>query len=157
MPIAIKPLVLALLSASACLAAAPARADGEADATAIRATLEQWRQDFNARRAERICDLFAPELRADFQGLPEQDHTQICTRLRKALAEPESRITLGLRIKEVMVSGSTAVVRLTWTTSVPGADGQPRGEDEQGLDVFARQPDGRWRIVRYMAYPVLRE
>lgn len=157
MPIAIKPFALALLSASVCLAAVPARADTEADATAIRATLEQWRQDFNARRSERICDLFAPELRADFQGLPEQDHTQICTRLRKTLADPDARLTLGLRIQEVIVSGSTAVVRLTWTNTVPGADGKPRSEDERGLDVFARQPDGRWKIVRYMAYPVLRE
>lgn len=157
MPTGFKPFAAAALAALAWLAAAPAHADTGPDATAIRATLEQWREDFNARRSERICDLFAPELRADFLGLPEQNHPQVCERLRKALADPGETLTLGLRIQEVMVSGSQAVVRLTWTATATGADGKRQAEDEQGLDVFARQPDGTWKIIRYMAYPVRRE
>lgn len=149
--------VVALASvALAGFCMASAHADAGADA-AIRATLEQWRQDFNARRGERICDLFSPELRADIQGLPEQSHPMVCERLRRALAPTGEPIALGMRIHEVMVSGSTAVVRLTWSSTVAGRDGRPQTEDEQGLDVFARQPDGSWKIVRYMAYPKQRE
>ncbi|WP_137922353.1 nuclear transport factor 2 family protein [Hydrogenophaga sp. 2FB] len=92
-------------------------------------------------------------MRADFRGLPEQNHPMLCERLRRALADPGETMTLGLRIKEIIVSGSMAVVRLTWTATVKGTDGKPRTEDEQGLDVFARQADGAWKIVRYMAYP----
>lgn len=144
--------VVAVLSvALAGLCMAPARADAGSE-NAIRAALEQWRQDFNARRAERICDLFAPDLRADIQGLPEQNYPLVCERLRKALAAPGEPIVLGLHVQEVIVSDAMAVARVTWTSTVTGTDGQPQTEHEQGLDVFARQADGRWKIVRYMAH-----
>lgn len=47
-----------------------AKTVAEDPATIIRSALDQWRDDFNARRAAHICDLFAPDLRYDFQGLP---------------------------------------------------------------------------------------
>lgn len=131
-------------------------ADTEADAT-IRATLERWRQDFNARRSERICDLFAPELRADFQGVPELNHAKVCGRLKGALADPADNTTLALHIKELIVSGPMAMVRLTWTATVVTPDGRRQTDEELGLDVFARQADGAWKIVRYIAYPQRRE
>jgi steroid delta-isomerase len=129
------------------------RAQNDDAAATIRAALEQWRLDFNARRAERICDLFDPELRYDFQGLPEQNYTLLCDRLHKALADRSRTIEYGLRIKEIIVSGSIAIVRLTWISTVTGSDGASRTDDEQGLDVFQKQPDGSWKIIRYMAYP----
>ena len=156
MPVLFKVFAVVTLAALPWLAAAQVRADTDAD-TAIRATLEQWRQDFNARRSERICDLFAPELRYDFQGLPEQTYPLMCERLRKALADPAHSPTLGLHIKEVIVSGSMAVARLTWRSTMAGPDGKSQTDEEQGLDVFARQADGSWKLIRFMAYPEQRE
>lgn len=119
----------------------------------IRAALEQWRVDFNARRAAHICDLFAPGLRYDFQGLPEQNYTLLCERLHHALADHTKSFQYELHIREIIVSGSLAVVRLTWIATVTGADGPGTTEDEPGLDVFQHQPDGSWKIIRYIAYP----
>jgi hypothetical protein len=31
--------------------------------------------------------------------------------------------------------------------------GKPHTHDETGLDVFDRQPDGGWKIIRYIDYP----
>ena len=122
MPVSCRPLVAVMLATLAWLAPMPTCAEVDAE-TAIRAALEQWRQDFNARKAEHICDLFAPELLYDFQGLPEQNYTLLCDRLHKALASETPNITYGLRIKEVIVSGDLAVVRLTWISTVTAADG----------------------------------
>lgn len=119
----------------------------------ILAALERWRVDFNARRAAHICDLFAPSLRYDFQGLPEQNYTLLCDRLHRALANHTKSFQYGLHIKEIIVSGSLAVVRLTWIATVTGSDGRSTTEDEPGLDVFQRQPNGSWKIIRYVAYP----
>ncbi|HEX2216850.1 MAG TPA: hypothetical protein VHG27_09210, partial [Xanthobacteraceae bacterium] len=47
------------------LASAPA-ARAENAAAAIRATLEAWTADFNAGRADKVCDLFARDLVAQF-------------------------------------------------------------------------------------------
>lgn len=128
-----------------------ARAEDPA-AASIRTALEQWRIDFNTRRAEHICDLFAPALRYDFRGLQEQTYALLCDRLHRALADRTKSFQYGLTIKEIIVSGSLAVVRLTWTSTVTGADGRSTTDDEPGLDVFQRQPDGSWKIIRYLAY-----
>jgi steroid delta-isomerase len=152
MPLVFKPLIAAMLAAFAFAATGDLRAEADPE-TAIRGALEQWRQDFNARKADHICDLFATELLYDFQGLPEQNYTLLCDRLHKALASETPNITYGLRIKEVIVSGELAIVRLTWISTVTAADGTRDTDDEQGLDVFARQTDGSWRIIRYIAYP----
>ena len=48
--------------------------------------------------------------------------------------------------------GDIAVVRLTWTSTIQPKDGRAITAVEPGLDVFRKESDGRWRIVRYMAY-----
>lgn len=54
-----------------------------------------------------------------------------------------------LDFKEIIVENSLAVVRLTWTlTTTPGK----AMSVEPGLDVFRKEADGQWRIIRYMAY-----
>jgi steroid delta-isomerase len=46
-----------------------------------------------------------------------------------------------------------AIVRLVWTSTLSQAGStQVTETKEPGLDVFRRQPDGAWRISRYMAY-----
>jgi ketosteroid isomerase-like protein len=49
-------------------------------------------------------------------------------------------------------SGDMAVVRLTWTSTVTGGTGGEVKSVEPGMDIFRRQPDGSWKIMRYMAY-----
>jgi len=49
------------------------------------------------------------------------------------------------------VFGDAAVVRLVWTLTIKNTDGEIESV-EPGLDVFRRQADGTWKIVRYMAY-----
>jgi uncharacterized protein (TIGR02246 family) len=141
-----------MVSVAACGGGVALAADDPAPA--IRAALEQWRDDFNAGRAAHICDLFAPDLLYDFQGLPEQNFALLCARLHRVLAaKAPPRYHYDLRIKEILVSGDLAVVRLTWTSTVTDAGGRQSTDDEPGLDVFDRQPDGIWRIIRYIAYP----
>jgi steroid delta-isomerase len=57
-----------------------------------------------------------------------------------------------LDIKEILVFGDVAVVRLVWTLTIEEKDGREIKSVEPGMDVFRRQADGSWKIVRYMAY-----
>lgn len=142
-------LILALLGGVSALAQSPGQADSE-----IRAALTKWTADFNARNVGEVCDLFAPDLRYDFQGFPERGYDDICKLLHTSLGDTGKRFTyLPPAIKEIIVSGDLAVVRLTWTMKVhsEGAPGDVTSQDT-GLDVFRRQPDGRWRIIRYIAF-----
>lgn len=121
-------------------------------ASTIRYALGQWRADFNARHAAHICDLFAPDLRYDFYGAPERTYPELCTRLHHALADTTQSLHYDLKIKEIIVSANLAIVRLTWRSTVT-ISGKPHSNDETGLDVFGRQHDGSWKIIRYIAYP----
>lgn len=145
-----------MIAAAVILVASPcalnaATVDQETART-IRGAWEQWRADFNARHAAHICDLFAPDLRYDFYGAPERNYSLLCARLHRALADTNESLHYDLKIKEIIVSGDLAIVRLTWISTVT-VNGKPQSTDETGLDVFGRQPDGGWKIIRYMAYP----
>jgi steroid delta-isomerase len=119
----------------------------------IRAALTQWTSDFNAGHADKVCDLFAPSLRADVRGAAERDFDTQCQLLRKALADPEQTDSEAFELKEILTERDMAVVRLTWTTTTRvKATGQVSTSVYQGLDVFGRSSDGRWSIIRYMAY-----
>ena len=73
--------------------------------------------------------------------------------LRKALADPEQTDSEAFELKEILTERDMAVVRLTWTTTTRvKATGQVSTSVYQGLDVFGRSSDGRWSIIRYMAY-----
>ena len=144
----------ALLAGFALLVAGamPTSAQPANDEAAIRAALAAWTRDFNARDASRICDLFAADLRYDYRGFPERDYAALCGLLHKSLADPTKRFVYALDVREVIVSGDLAIVRLVWTLKTTVAGAAPVESREPGLDVFRRQPDGSWKIIRYIAY-----
>jgi len=139
-----------LIASLASFAAWSAQA---ADAAAqIKDTLNQWMADFNAGRADRVCGLFAPDLRATFRGQPERNYAELCDLLKGSLADKEKTFSYGLDVKEIKVFGDVAIVRLDWTLTTKDKDGRETTSVEPGMDVFQKQADGNWRIIRYMAY-----
>jgi ketosteroid isomerase-like protein len=132
------------------LLAAPAVASSDTD---IRTALTQWRDDFNAGRADKVCDIFAPSLRADVRGAPERDFEAQCALLHHVLGDPSRSFSYALDLKEIVAEGDMAVVRLVWTlTTQVKATGAVTTTEEQGLDVFGRGSDGRWRIIRFISF-----
>jgi steroid delta-isomerase len=140
------------VTAFALLLLAPARAMAESTEDAIRATFAQWTKDFNAGKADAVCRLFSPDLRYDFRGYPERDYNDVCTLLHRSLADQSKRYVYALEIREIMVSGDLAVVRLAWTLTVTLPNGQIVTTVEPGMDVLRKGPDGQWKIIRYIAY-----
>jgi steroid delta-isomerase len=146
---------LAALAAVALLAGAVAplsAQSGDPAERTIRAALAKWTSDFNAGDASHICDLFAPDLVYDYRGFPERDYATLCGLLHRSLADPTRTFSYALDIKEVIVSGDMAVVRLVWTLTVISGGAKTEESREPGLDVFRRQSDGSWKIARYIAY-----
>lgn len=119
---------------------------------AIRTALAQWTQDFNDRNIDKACSLFAQDLRYDFRGYPERDYRDICDRMQRSLGDTSKTYSYDLDVREIIVSGDIAVVRLVWKLTVTLANGQQVVSVEPGMDVFRKEPDGAWRIIRYIAY-----
>ena len=135
--------------------AAPAAAQHASGDAEVRAALKQWTADFNAGRADKVCDIFAPALRADVDGFPERTFDVQCKVLQAVLADSEHSLSYALDIKEILADGDMAAVRLLWTlTSKKKGSGETKVTQEQGLDIFGRSSDGRWQIVRFMSFEI---
>lgn len=142
-----------LLAASISLALAlPALADSAADQAAIHRRLEDWSNAFNAGNADAACALFAPDLAYSIPEIPDGTYDTMCRNLHRVL----SRADIHFRydppaIREILVSGDIAVVRLAWTLNIDGKGAQ-KTSVEEGMDVFRRQADGGWAIIRFVAF-----
>jgi uncharacterized protein (TIGR02246 family) len=149
-----RPLFSFLLASCLAIIAPPAQAQDDASSKrAIAETLEAWRAAFNARDAAHICDIFAPDLIATFQGQPERNFDALCALLRRSLQDPRRSLGYGLEIKEILAAGDLAAVRLVWTLRAASKHIRATHDSkEPGLDIFRREPDGRWRIIRFLAF-----
>ncbi len=143
-----RPLLAAL---AVLLSLSPAHADEAADAAAIRDRLEAWRLAFNDRDADGACDLFAPDLAYSVPGLAGGTRETMCTNLARVMTRTDFILRYDPpEIREIIVDGDLAVVRLRWTLTTQTL-AERRSAHEEGLDVFRRQPDGRWSIARFIA------
>lgn len=147
---ALAALIFVGLAALPAAAQSSAQSSGEAE---IRNAFAQWTDDFNARRADKICDLFARNLISNYRGVPERGYDRQCKILNEALSAADRRYHYALVIKEILVFGEIAIARIVWTLTIrETATGQETKVIEPGLDVFRRDADGKWRIFRYIAY-----
>jgi len=131
---------------------APAHADDVADRAAITQRLQRWTAAFENKDAVGVCDLFAPNLLYSIPEMVRGKQQMMCGNLAELLAKTYARVSYkNPDIHEIIVSGDVAVVRLTWTLTAE-ANGTKDTTTEEGMDVFRRQPDGRWSIARFVAF-----
>jgi uncharacterized protein (TIGR02246 family) len=120
----------------------------ERDKAAIEASLRQWPNDFNAKNVASVCGLFADDVTLSYPGGQDSGRGELCERMTKLFDDPVKRYAYAQPdIREVVVDGDLATVRLFWTLTVTDAAGKVLDTGvEDGLDVFTRQPDGSWKI-----------
>ena len=125
----------------------------EAAQNEIRSALEKWQSAFNDRDERQVCDIFAPDLVANYQGAPERDYASLCQLLQTAVQDPETTYHYSLKVNEILVYDEAAVVRLVWTLEIEKAGAPKETVEETAVDIFRHQADGSWKISRYLAYP----
>ena len=143
---------LGLLIANGLVTSAPAYADPAADEAAIRDRFAKWTQAFNDKDAAGVCDLFAPDLVYSLPEVVNGTQAQLCGNLANLFTRTDLKLSYELPdIHEMIVSGDIAVVRMKWTLTAE-ANGKKDTTTEEGIDIFRRQPDGRWSIARFIAF-----
>jgi uncharacterized protein (TIGR02246 family) len=141
-------LVLSCLLATAV----SARADPDADRAAITARLQHWAAAFDAHDAAGIRDLFAPDLVAIVPGAIDGTRDSLCANLAALLARPDLQLHYDApEIREIIISGDIAIVRPIWTLTTRKG-GEQYVATEAGIDIFKRQADGIWSIIRFAAF-----
>jgi uncharacterized protein (TIGR02246 family) len=122
--------------------------DPAKDRAAIEAVLRQWPSDFNEENLAGVCGLFANDVVLIYPDSPDRDHAAFCDRMRQLFDDPARKFSYDAPdIREVIVDGDLATVRLIWKLTVRDTSGKVLETiDENGVDVFRRQPDGSWKI-----------
>ncbi len=107
-------------------------------------------EDFNAGRKAKACDLFSKDVLSDFRGQGETGYAERCRLLERAIEhDPARDFHYEPLIKEILVEGDLAVVRLEWKLTITPGD---IVAIDLGMDIFRKEADGRWCIIRYIAY-----
>jgi uncharacterized protein (TIGR02246 family) len=142
--------IVTLALTAATMAAADL--DTAADKAAIMQRLQRWTADFNAKDLSGVCDLFAPDLVYSIPEVVQGTRETLCAYLATVLARSDIQLHYdNPDVHEILVVGDVAIVRLTWTLTTE-VNGAKDTTTEEGMDIFRRQPDGRWSIARFIAF-----
>lgn len=134
--------VLVSALAAACSSQAPAD-----DQAAIRRVLDQWPKDFAAKKIDEVCGLFAPDTVVIYPDSADRNYADTCAQFRRVFSGPNSFTYAPPEIHEILVDHDVAAVRLIWRLEIRDPHGAVLEKTaENGVDVFARQPDGSWKI-----------
>lgn len=119
---------------------APAHADDVADGAAITQRLQRWTAAFNAKDAAGVSDLLAPTSCIRSRRWCGARNRRCVEISPSYWARPTSRLIARIPISTRSVSGDVEVNGTKDTTT------------EEGINIFRRQPDGRWSIARFVAF-----
>lgn len=131
---------------------------GQAEANAIGNALTAWMTVLNGGDVDAVCAIFAPDLRFDLGPFIDATYGQLCDRLHRMLRNRQVAFQYALDIKEILISGDLAVVRLVWTPIVTHRGREkPVVTTEPRIDVMRHDQNGAWRIFRFIAYTAPRQ
>ena len=118
------------------------------DHAEIQAVREALRTAVNTSDVPGILECWAPDGVLMPPHHPRvQGHAAMAEYFRSVFAR--RRLSFTFTESSVTLVGDVAFERLTYTVvATPVAKGQPSDDAGKGLHVYARQPDGRWRIVQ---------
>ena len=144
-------LLLPILLVAGLAHAAPPSGAGAAE-SAIRAALAGWVDAANRGDYAAAMSVWAPDLIGWSPEGPDDTYARELAG-SKAPAGPVDT-TYALTINEVIVDGSLAVVRDTWTQTTKQAGGADKVETFRSFEVWRRQPDCSWKISRWLDGPM---
>lgn len=111
-----------------------------------------WTNAFNRKDLENSCNLFSPDIHANYQGAPQKNYQSICNSFKKIFQEDRD-YKYRFKLHQIYRSDNLASVRVTWYLQI-SEHGKVISETvDEGLDVFEQDQTGHWKIVNYLAYP----
>lgn len=125
-----------------------------AAAVAVRARLAEWVRQANANDRAGMNEVWAPGLVGWFPRarLFSDSTAADAAGLSPTESARSVQTTFGLVIANVVASGSVVVVHDVWTETRDFGSGKAR-RVIRGSELWRCQPDGKWRIARYVSAP----
>ena len=119
----------------------------------IRSSLAAWVDAFRRDDKRAMAQVWAPDILGWAPGQPPYTYAQVEPDLRAAPQPPRVRPEIQLAIEEVLVSDDLALVRDIWTFRRRFGSDSVLTQRLLGYEIWRPQPDGKWRIARYLSAP----
>lgn len=145
-----RPALAAVALATLALGSpAQARQTASADEAAVRAAVADLARAFTHADGRSAEALVSADLKLIHPRRGEVDHDAFALSL-SGLSIPEGGLTVTAQIESVVLEGNLAAVMITWITETASR----QGPSEKDLEVWRRETDGRWRLLRGASYPL---
>lgn len=126
----------------------------KADVAAIREALQKWVVAFNSKDLQGTMAPWAQEAILSYPGSPDVGIEKLREGYTSGFARTDRTATYELEIEEVQVSADMAFVRDSWTLIVKRKDNpEPARLKQRSIEIWRRQPDKSWKIIRSLSYP----
>ena len=123
------------------------------DVYAINVAKSNYREGFNTADVERVLSVFAPEFTDMSDSRPTRYREDAAAKLRRSLAElfAEYEARLNVIVNSISLFGNNAF-DYGWheLTLTPRNGGEPVYCRTRYFELWSKQPNGDWRIVRFM-------
>lgn len=130
-------------------------ASGDAEAAAaVRARLGAWVGQVKANDRAGMREVWAPDMVGwSPSAAVFSDSAAFAAAGLQPANRPAPRVTYEIAIDDLVAAGDVVVVHDLWTeTRELGGDARVR-RTIRGSELWRCQPDGRWRIARYVSAP----
>jgi imidazolonepropionase-like amidohydrolase/ketosteroid isomerase-like protein len=131
-------------------------ADSAAAVSAVRSRLADWVRQANEGDRDGMREVWAPGLVGWFPraGVFSDSAALVAAKVRTSPRPPNPRTTFEISIDDIVASGPLVVVHDIWkeTKTFSGA-ANSAVRTIRGSELWRCQPDGRWRIARYVSAP----
>lgn len=114
----------------------------------------KWTQAFDRKDLTTVCQLFAKDVTASYQGYPVKNYHSLCDLFKKTFAETRE-YKYSFRVRHVYLSHDLAAVRVTWFLRTTEHGKLVSDTQDEGMDIFKKNKRGEWVIVNYLGYPRL--
>ena len=123
------------------------------DTYAINVAKTEYREGFNTGDAERVVSVFAPEFTDNSDGRPSRYGKDAPAKLRRYLEDlfADNKTHLNIVIAAIVLAGDLAY-DYGWheLAITPWNGGEPRLVRKRYLELWRKQKNGGWRIIRYI-------
>lgn len=112
----------------------------------------EWTAAFNKKDLKKSCELFSHKMIADYARLPQKNYTSICDGFKKTFAESQRHYQYSFKIRHIYRSNDLAAVRITWFLLIYEKGKLISSSQDEGMDIFQKNPEGKWQIVDFLSY-----
>lgn len=120
---------------------------------AINVAKTEYREGFNTGNADRVLSVFAPEFTDNSDGRPSRYGSDAPIKLRRYLEQlfADYNAHLSIIMAAIVISGDLAY-DYGWheLTLRPRNGGVPQLIRKRYLELWRKQKNGEWRIIRYI-------